>query len=132
MRYFYKFLTSVALIFFVVIVVTVVHATILSMLIAAKAQPYFNSSSIATICSNELAGIKMIIQDEYELNFVEVENYSNKYTSGIFGTETQKSLIILREATHNYTLIVGEFNSDFGSSYCILGGFRPFNSEDTV
>ena len=92
----------------------------------------FSRVDLTIFCSNEVEHLLMLFSKQYGLNFQAVENDFDSYTSGIFTGSAERSIVILREPTQGYTVLVGEVEIQGERKYCVFGGFRPFTAADAI
>ena len=92
----------------------------------------FSQVDITVFCANKVEYLLMLLLNQYGLNFQAVENDFDSYTSGMFKGNAEKSIVILREPTQRYTVLVGEVEVQGRRHYCVFGGFRPFTSADAI
>ena len=90
-------------------------------------------SIMPSLCASQLPYVMLELKRRYDLSFIPVAGDSNTYTSGVFAINPyEQSIIILREVTQNYTVIIGQMIFSGKRAYCILGGFRPLTKADTL
>ena len=89
--------------------------------------------SSSALCVKTLSGLVSYLRDTYELNIVAVPDDFDTFTSGALTFGGERGLIILREASQGYVIIVHAVEFKAGDIWhCISSAFRPLTREDGI